>query len=322
MEQDRPAPLTLVVGEEDLLVSRAVGAVLRAARAVDPAVDVDDLPAAELAPGDLAGLLSPSLFGDRRVLVLRGAQDLAKEVADELVAHAGDPPEEISVVVCHAGGQKGKALLTALAGVGARRVEAARVTKVGERRDFLRAELRAGGRRVSETAVTLLLDAVGSDLRELSSAASQLLADTTGPIDEEVVARYYRGRAEMTGFAVADRAVEGDLAGALELTRYGSATGLAPVLVTSALAGALRAIAQIAGARSTPAGQLAQQLGMPSWRVDKTRRQAQGWQPDGLSQALRAVAAADADVKGGAADQQYALERALLAVVHARSSSH
>ncbi|MDP9497161.1 MAG: DNA polymerase III subunit delta [Actinomycetota bacterium] len=312
-------PLTLVVGEEDLLVGRAVGAVLRAARALDPEVAVDDLPAAELAPGDLAGLLSPSLFGDRRVVVLRTAQDMAKEVGDELLAYAADPVEEIAVVVCHAGGAKGKAALAALAAVGARRVEAPRMTKPSDRREFVRAELRGGGRRVSEGAVTLLLDAVGSDLRELCSAASQLLADTTGPIDEEVVARYHRGRAELTGFAVADKAVEGDLAGALELTRYASATGLAPVLVTSALAGALRGIALVAGSRGTPAGQLAAELGMPSWKVDRTRRQSQGWGPEGLSSALRAVAVADADVKGAAVDQQHALERALLAVVHART---
>ena len=41
------------------------------------------------------------------------------------------------------------------------------MTRPGARRDFLRDELRAGGRQVTEGAVTALLDAVGSDLREL-----------------------------------------------------------------------------------------------------------------------------------------------------------
>ena len=311
-------PLTVVVGDEDLLVGRAVGAVLRAAREVDPQVDVRDLSAAELMPGDLPELLSPSLFGDRRVLVLRAAQDLDKQVAAELTGYAAQPLDEVSVVVCHAGGAKGKAVLAALLGAGARRVEAPRMTKAGARRDFLRDELRSTGRRVTEGAVTVLLDAVGSDLRELCSSAGQLLADTSGPIDEEVVGRYHRGRADLTGFTVADRAVEGDLAGALELTRYGQATGLAPVLVTSALAGALRSIALVASRGHAPAAQVASELGMPPWKVDKTRKQARGWLPEGLSTALRAVAAADADVKGAAADQQYAVERVLLAVTAAR----
>lgn len=312
-------PLTVVVGDEDLLVGRAVGAVLRAARELDPQVDVRDLAAAEVQPGDLPELLSPSLFGDRRVLVLRAAQDLDRQVAAELASYAGQPLAEVSIVVCHAGGTKGRALLTGLLAAGARRVDAPRMTKVGARRDFLRDELRSTGRRVSEGAVTVLLDAIGADLRELCSAAGQLLADTSGPIDEEVVGRYHRGRADMTGFTVADRAVEGDLAGALELTRYGQATGLAPVLVTSALAGALRSIALVASAGHAPTAQVASELGMPTWKVDKTRKQARGWRPEALSTALRAVAEADADVKGAAVDQQYAVERVLLAVTTAQA---
>jgi len=311
-------PLTVVVGEEDLLIGRAVGAVLRAAREVDPQVDVRDLGAAELQPGDLPELLSPSLFGDRRVLVVRSAQDLGKEVAAELTAYAADPLEEVSVVVCHAGGAKGKALLAALLQEGARRADAPRMTRVGDRREFLRAELRGGGRTVTESAVTVLLDAVGPDLGELCAAAGQLLADTQGVIDDEVVGRYYRGRAELTGFSIADRAVEGDLAGALELIRYGQAIALAPVLVTSALAGALRSIALVASQGHAPAAQVASRLGMPPWRVDKTRKQSRGWGPEGLSTALRAVAEADAEVKGGAADDHYAVERALMTVVAAR----
>ncbi len=313
-------PLTLVVGDEELLVTRAVGRVVRAAREQDPQVDVRDLAAVELQPGDLPELLSPSLFGEGRVVVVRGAQDLDKRVAAELTAYAGDPLEEVHLVVHHAGGAKGKALVASLAEAGAVRVDAPKLTRPSARRDFVRDELRADGRSVTEAAVTALLDAVGTDLRELTSAASQLLSDTAGPIDEEVVGRYHRGRADLKGFAVADRAVEGDLAGALELTRYGQATGLAPVLVTSALADALRSIAFVASAGHEPAASVATRLGMPPWKVDRTRKQARGWQPEGLSQALRAVARADAEVKGGAADGQHAVERALLAVVQAHGA--
>jgi DNA polymerase-3 subunit delta len=43
---DLLAPLTLVVGDEELLVSRAVSEVVRAARATDAEADVRDLTAA------------------------------------------------------------------------------------------------------------------------------------------------------------------------------------------------------------------------------------------------------------------------------------
>jgi DNA polymerase-3 subunit delta len=313
------APLTLVLGDEDLLVSRAVSTVLRAARAEDPEVDVRDLNGGELLSGDLPELLSPSLFGEGRALVVRKADELAKEVTAELIAMLADSAPGTWVVVCHPGGAKGKATVTALKEAKASVIDAAKVTKPGERRDFLRSELKVEGRQVTEGAVTALLEALGGDLRELASAAGQLLSDTTGPVDEEVVHRYYRGRAEATGFQVADKAVEGDLVGALELLRYGHATGLAPVLVTSALASSLRSIAQVASAGNAPAHQLASALGMPPWKVDKTRRQLRGWRPESISVALRAVAAADAEVKGAAVDAGYAAERAVLSVVQARN---
>lgn len=320
MPADVLVPLTVVVGDEELLVGRAVSAVVRAARAADPDLDVRDVTAGEVERGDLDDMLSPSLFGERRVLVVRAAQDLAKDVAAELQACCADLPDDVHVVVVHAGGAKGKALLTALVALKPRRVDAPKITKFGERRDFVRRELKADGRAVDEDAVAALLEAVGNDLRELSSAAGQLLADTSGPITAEAVARYHRGRAESSGFTVADRAVDGDLAGALELARWGQSAGLAPVLVTSALASTLRGMAQVASAGRAPAHQLAGQLGMPPWKVEKTQRQARGWRPEGLSAALTAVAVADAEVKGAAVDQEYAVERLLLSVVQARGA--
>ena len=319
---DLLASLTLVVGDEELLVARAVSQVVRAARDADPSVDVTDLAAGGLEAHALAELLSPSLFAERRVLVLRDAQDLAKEPAAEILAYAADPLPEVVLVLAHAGGQKGKAVLSSLTALGGRLVEAPRVTRPAERRDFVRAELRASGRVVEEEAVASLLDAVGNNLRELASAAEQLLSDTDGPVTAEVVGRYHRGRAEASGFAVADRAVEGDLAGALELVRWWSMVKLEHVLVTSAMAGTLRAMAAVASAGRGSAGQLAGQLGMPSWKVEKTQRQVRGWRPEGLVEAFHAVARADAEVKGGAADPDYAVERMLLDVVRARTASN
>ena len=114
MPDDVLAPVTLVVGDEELLTARAVSEVVRAARDDDAEAEVRDLTCAELQRGDVDDALSPSLFGGRRVLLLRAAQDLPKELGDELLAAVQDVPEETSVVVVHAGGAKGKALLTAL----------------------------------------------------------------------------------------------------------------------------------------------------------------------------------------------------------------
>src|SRR5262249_2109490 len=143
---------------------------------------------------------------------------------------------------------KGKALLDRLGPLGARKVTCPKITKPSERVGFVRAEVRRAGGAIGEEAARFLLDAVGTDLRELAGVCGQLVADTEGTVDEAAGARYPRGRAEVSGFTVADRAVEGRLADALEQLRWALATGVAPVLITSALAQGVRSLAKVGGA--------------------------------------------------------------------------
>jgi DNA polymerase III subunit delta len=318
---DLLVPVTLVVGPEELLVDRAVAAVTSAVRAADPDADVRDLLAVTVEVGMISELLSPSLFGERRAVVLRGVQDLAADVVGELRSYLSDPLESIALVLVHAGAAKGKAMLDVARKAGAREVGCPKVTKPGERVSFVRQEFRRVGRGIQEEAARLLLDSVGSDLRELSAACSQLAADTSGTIDEEVVARYYTGRAEVTSFTVADRALEGRTAEALEQLRWALAVGVAPVLITSALAQGVRSLARVGAApRGLRSADLARDLGMPPWKVDRVRQQLREWNGEGVARALQAVAHADAAVKGGGDDSSYALERAVITVAGSRSA--
>jgi DNA polymerase-3 subunit delta len=194
------------------------------------------------------------------------------------------------------------------------------VKRFAERLDFLRAEMRRAGRKADDGGLRALLDAVGNDLRELAAACSQLAADTDGVISAAVVTKYYRGRAEATGFTVADRAVEGKLAESLEQLRWALATGVSPVLIVSALAQGVRGLGRVGSApRGLSADALAGELGMPPWKIDQVRRQLRGWTPDGVARAHRAVAAADAQVKGEGASAGYALEHAITTIVAARA---
>lgn len=312
------APLTLALGQEDLLLDRAVREVVAAARAADPDTDVRDLPPDALQPGTLAELTSPSLFAERKVIVVRGAQDLAADTVKELKAYLSGPAEEITMVLLHAGGAKGKAVLDAARKAGAREVACPKMTKPGDRLAFVRGEFRTLGRSVTPEAAQALVDAIGSDLRELAGACAQLVADTEGTVDVAVVARYYTGRAEATGFEVADLAVTGRAAEALERLRWALSVGQPLPGITFALASGVRAIGRLASApRGANSGQLARDLGMPPWKVDRVRQQMRGWTADGISVALRAVAEADAAVKGGGADPAYALERAVVTIARA-----
>ncbi|MGP4111019.1 DNA polymerase III subunit delta [Streptomyces sp. 4N509B] len=316
---DPLAPVTLAVGQEDLLIDRAVRQVVSAARAADADTDVRQLDPGELAPGTLAELTSPSLFAERKVVVVRQAQDLAADAVKDVKAYLTRPAEEITLVLLFTGsGTKGKGLLDAARKAGAREVACPKMTRPADRVAFARGEFRALGATATPVACQALVEAVGGDLRELASACSQLAADVEGGIDEAVVARYYTGRAEASSFTVADQAVEGRTAEALETLRWALATGVAPVLVTSALAQGVRAIGKLASAPpGLRGGDVARELGMPPWKVDRVRQQMRGWSPQGLATALRAVAEADAAVKGGGYDPAYALERAVITVASA-----
>lgn len=318
---DLLAPLTLAVGQEELLLDRAVAQVVAAARAADPETDVRDLAPGALQPGTLAEITTPSLFAERKVVVVRAAQDLAADTVKDVKAYLAAPADEVIMVLVHAGGAKGKGLLDAARKAGAREVPCAKLAKAAERLAFVKGEFRSAGRSATEEACRALLDAIGSDLRELASAVAQLAADAEGPIDEAVVARYYSGRAEATGFEVADLAVTGRTAEALERLRWALAVGQPPTGITYALASGVRSIGRLATAgRGMRPADLARELGMPPWKIDRVRQQMRGWTGDGVAAALTAIAEADAAVKGGSDDPAYALERAVVSVSRAARS--
>jgi DNA polymerase-3 subunit delta len=314
-----PAPLRLVVGEEELLVERAIEQVVAEVRAGDPGAEVRRVRAAELTPADLAENLSPSLFAEARVLVLLAAHEVGKELAAAIVDQAADPADGIVLVVVHSGGARNKGLLDALRKAGAPVTTCNKITRMDERSDFVRAEARRVGGKITGDAIGALLEAVGSDLRELAAATSQLVADTGGTVDERAVRRYHRGRAEASGFAVADKVVAGDRAGAIEALRWAQLLGTPSVLVADALADALRTLAKVGSAGRGDPNRLAGTLGMPPWKIRKAQQAVRGWGPEALAEAFAAAAEVNADVKGAAADPNYALERAVLRILDARS---
>ncbi|HET7530572.1 MAG TPA: DNA polymerase III subunit delta [Mycobacteriales bacterium] len=306
--------VTLVVGDEEFLVARAVQRAVNAATSAGDSGDVHDVPAAELSPAELAELTSPSLFGDARIVVVRSAQDAGKELAAALLALAESADESVVLVVTHAGGAKGKALLEGLRGTGAKVVEVPRVRSQRDREQFVADEVAAGGGSIDRDAAADLVASIGADLRELATACTQLVADCGSRVRAEHVAAYYRGRAESTGFAVADRAVEGDVAAALETLRWAFATGVDPVLISAALASHLRTLGAVAAAGRGSPDALAGPLGMPAWKVRRAQGWLKRWRPESLAEAVHAVAVADAGIKGEGADAAYAAERAVMTV--------
>jgi DNA polymerase-3 subunit delta len=311
--------VTLVSGPEGLLADRAVAGLLAEIRSESPEAEVSRTDADRLDPSRFAEMTSASLFAVRRAAVISDLANLPGELADDVVALARQPLDDLALVLVHGGGQKGKGLLDKLKAAKVTVLDAPSV-KPWELPQFVSAEARRAGAALDPAAAQTLVDAVGHDLRALAGAVSQLISDGEGgPITEIQVRRYFGGRSEVTSFAVADAALAGRTGVAMEQLRWAVATGVAPVLVTSALASGLRGLGKLLTAGSgLREADLAREVGVPPWKLKSMRSQARGWDQGGLATALKAVAVADAEVKGAAEDAAFALERAVLTVARAR----
>ena len=304
------APIILIRAGEEVLADRAV------ARQKDPTTEVVRLEAATYESHQLDALVSPSLFGEPKLVHVPALEQMSDALLADLLAYASHADPDVVVLLRHNGGQRGKKLLDALAASPYPVVTIEAVKSPKDKAALVTADVRAAGRRIETEAVGALVDALGSDLRELLSAVDQLVADVEGTITVEAVNTYYAGRFEATGFTVADAAAAGNVAKAVTALRHAIATGTEPVPLVAALAMKIRQLARVAasgGRQMSP-----RDLGMAPWQVDRARRELAGWSDDALAYAIQAVARADAEVKGASRDPVHAVERAVLAICNAR----
>ena len=304
----------LILGSEGALSDRAVTKLT--AQLKESNCEITNLFAGETIVGDIADALAPSLFSEKRALILRDLQDLPEDNREEIIRYLAVPDESMTVIFLHKGGVKGKALLDAIKKVKPEIIGCEPLKKETEKEDFVKSLFLDTGRKASPGAISALVAALGSDMRELQSAISQICADApAGVIDEVMVDKFHQGRIETTGFDVADAVIEGNVSGALIALRSALETGTDPVMITSAIASALRSLAKVSGVnRGTKSFELAGQLGMVPWQIDKARRQLHRWSPGAIADAVGVIATADAQVKGAASDPIYALEKAVVRI--------
>jgi len=317
----RPAPVVLVAGTEGFLADRAIGLLRDILRAEDASLEATDIAADTYSPGELATLASPSLFGEPRLIRATGVEKCTDAFISETLSYLESPAPDCYLVLRHAGGVRGKKLLDAVRGGlgGGIEVPCAEVKRESDRADFVAAEFRTAGRKVSPGAVRALVGAFSGEIAELAAACRQLLADTGDDATETTVERYYAGRVETNAFRVADIAIAGRHGEALALLRHALASGADPVPIVAAFASKLRTMAKVAGSRAS-SGQLAKQFGLAPWQVDRAKRDLQGWSEEGLARGISLLAETDAQVKGGGRDPVFALER-MVNVVSARASN-
>ena len=279
--------VVLVTGKEEFLSERTVGSVRDAVRAHDAEAEIGEATAADLTLATLGEMAAPSLFSSTRCVVVRGLENLPDESVDGLLDYAGDPADDIALVLVHGGGPKG----SGRAGQAAQALrghrgqvrgdQARRPDRLRDARSSPRTARGIHRRRVARSWST----AVGQDLRSLAAAAHQLTNDFPDePITVDKVKRYFGGRAEATSFAVADAAFSGRREVALEELRWALDGGTAhgpDHLCDGQLGAQPRPLPRRRrGARDND---LARDLGVPPWKVKQVRDQSRGWTPDAIA---------------------------------------
>jgi DNA polymerase-3 subunit delta len=210
------SPAYYLHGEDDFLKEEALRHLIDAA--VDPATrdfNLDQRKGAEVEAGALSTLLAtPPMMADRRMVVIRDAATLRKDSLATVQRYLASPAADLLLVLTAAADARPDKMLAErsvsvdckhLSGVQLPKWIAARVEK------------HLGG-RISDGAIGLLQDTVGSDLTELATTLDKLAAFSgSREIDEDAVSALVGARRDETPGALLDAIAMRDTALAMSL---------------------------------------------------------------------------------------------------------
>lgn len=294
----KSSPVSLLWGEDEFLLREAA---LELLGDLQP-VEVDG---GLWQGGETADLATPSLFGERRALLVSNARALPDEGVRELARYLEAPDPGAPLVLVAVVGDRAKApaaLVKLVKGVGT-------VTEVKIQRKELPGWLlkRATAKRLdlAPDGAAALVDTLGEDPGALERALEQLATAFSGErITREIVARQFRGLGEQHVWDLCDRAFSRDLPGAMRSLRTLLEAGEAGLMLLGAITSRLRDLIRVASLpeRLAPAD-AARQAGLRfDWQVRRYRQQAKRFSAEDLAGLHERIAWADRALKSGATD--------------------
>ena len=105
-------PFYLLLGAESALAERALSKLHAELKSEN--AQITTIFASDAQVGDISDAVAPSLFADRRALVIKDLQDLPEDTKEEVTRYLDSPDPTMTVIFIHKGGVKGKALLDAI----------------------------------------------------------------------------------------------------------------------------------------------------------------------------------------------------------------
>lgn len=264
-----------------------------------------EVDAADWAGGETADLATPSLFGERRALLVSNAKALPDEALKELTRYLGAPDPEAPLILLATVGERAKApaaLVKLIKPVGT-------ITEVRvQRKDlpsWLQRRARAKGLDLAPDGATGLVERMGQEPGALEQALDQLAAAFPGErITAALVARQFRGLGEQQVWDLCDRAFGRDLPGAMRSLRTLLESNEAGLLILGGITARLRDLIRVRSLpERLPPAELARQAGLRfDWQARRYREMAGRFSPEELLGIHERLTWADRALKSGATE--------------------
>ncbi|MFY9588710.1 MAG: DNA polymerase III subunit delta [Actinomycetota bacterium] len=233
-----------------------------------------------------------SLFDAGRLVIIRDG-DAAKEPSLTVMARwAESPTPDTKLVVLTSTPTGTKRVVKALSQFA--EVKTPDDVPPWEAHGWIVKRARALGRKMTAEAGKALVEALGTDLRELNGAVEQLVATT--PDEETIgvndVATQFRG-IESRIHEFVDALFDRDRMQALRRLRALLSQDEPPILIVASIAAQLRILAMLSSGERRPASAVAKELGIREGAVKRAMRRSRNFSPAELRRAYRLVADAD-----------------------------
>lgn len=310
---------SVVMGGDAFLNDQEVRDLKAAAEKNDPEAEVIELDAGEASQYDFDEAVSPSLLSPTAIVIIRHIQNADEELGETMVSYCKlqvkDDSAQYVVIAQHDGGPKGKRIVDKLVKSGAANPEVPDLKRADAKLAFVMKRFERERRHVDPAAAQQLVAVLGDQTGELAAMCSQLCFDfDDDPIGLDLVNQYLTSNPQVTGFAVADKALAGNGAQAIIDMRAAVEQGTDPIALVGSLAMKLRTLAKASAVR-TGAISRAEAKTNP-WVLKNAMRQLGGWTSDGLARCIETLAWADEQNKTNGGDSLYALERSIELISH------
>jgi DNA polymerase-3 subunit delta len=284
-------------GEDEFLLRQAALELVEA-----QGLRATEVDAADWQGGELFDLATPSLWGDRRALLVSGCQRLSEQAARELHSYMDAPSPDALCVMTLVTRAKSPVLAKAvLAAKGLSRQIAIRRQDLPT---WILDRARARGAAMGPPSAAALLAVLGEDPATLDQAVEQLAgAFPDMPIGPEHVRAQFEGLGEQRVWDLCDRAFLGRTSDALLVLRSLLAGRGDPLLILGGIASRLRDLLKVQSLPDRiPPTEAAKAAGLRfDWQVRRYREQTRRYTPEEMVELHSRVVESDRALKGGAA---------------------